>query len=65
MARQSNSDKLSTYRGHIDYSQRWRQNEGYDNLWQRMVNLYRGRQYRGQATGDRLLVNIAFQQLIH
>ena len=63
MARQSNSDKLSTYRGHIDYSQRWRQNEGYDNLWQRMVNLYRGRQYRGQATGDRLLVNIAFSTI--
>ena len=60
MARQSNQDKLKTYRQRIDYSRRYRQNEGYDNLWQRMINLYRGRQYRGQATGDRLLVNICF-----
>jgi len=28
-----------------------------------MVNLYRGRQYRGMATGDRLLVNIAFSTI--
>ena len=60
MARQSNADRLSTYRKRIDYSRRWRQNEGYDNLWQRMINLYRGRQYRGVAIGDRLLVNICF-----
>ena len=60
MARMSNTDKLSSYRKRIDYSRNWRQNEGYDNLWQRMVNLYRGRQYRGTATGDRLLVNICF-----
>lgn len=60
MARMSNTDKLSSYRKRIDYSRRWRQNEGYDNLWQRMINLYRGRQYRGVAIGDRLLVNICF-----
>jgi hypothetical protein len=63
MARKSNADKLALYRNHIDYAQRWRSNEGYDTLWQRMVNLYRGRQYRGAAMGDRLLVNICFSTI--
>jgi hypothetical protein len=63
MARQSNADRLSSYRKRIDYARNWRKNENYDNLWQRMINLYRGRQYRGQAVGDRLLVNIAFSTI--
>ena len=63
MARQSNADRLSSYRKRVDYARNWRKNENYDNLWQRMINLYRGRQYRGQAVGDRLLVNIAFSTI--
>lgn len=63
MARQSNADRLASYRKRVDYSRNWRKNENYDNLWQRMINLYRGRQYRGQAVGDRLLVNIAFSTI--
>jgi len=63
MARTSNSDKLSSYRQHIDSSRIWRRNQNYDNLWQRLINLYRGRHYRGQAAGDRLLVNIAFSTI--
>jgi len=63
MARESNANKLSTYRGHIDWSKRWRANENYDQLWQRLINLYRGRHYRGYANGDRLLVNISFSTI--
>ena len=63
MARQSNADKLSDYRKNLDYAKKWRQNENYDQLWQRLINLYRGRQYRGQAVGDRLLVNISFSTI--
>jgi hypothetical protein len=63
MARESNANKLSTYRKNIDYAKRWRSNENYDQLWQRLINLYRGRQYRGQAVGDRLLVNISFSTI--
>jgi len=63
MARQSNADKLSTYRKRVSASRKWRQNEQYDNLWQRMVNLYRGRHYRGNIPGDRLLVNICFSTI--
>ena len=63
MARISNSEKLSTYRGYIDYAKRWRTGENYDQLWQRLINLYRGKQYRGASTGDRLLVNISFSTI--
>ena len=63
MARESNANKLSNYRKNIDYAKTWRANENYDQLWQRLINLYRGRQYRGQAVGDRLLVNISFSTI--
>ena len=63
MARQSNADKLSVYRARIDSSRQYIKQNNYDQLWQRMINLYRGRQYRGQAVGDRLLVNIAFSTI--
>ena len=63
MARQSNADKLSNYRKHVDYAKQWRANENYDQLWQRLINLYRGRHYRGYTTGDRLLVNISFSTI--
>ena len=63
MARESNVNKLSNYRKNIDYAKTWRANENYDQLWQRLINLYRGRQYRGQAVGDRLLVNISFSTI--
>ena len=63
MARQSNSDKLSQYRGKVNLAQKKLQQEQYGNLWSRLINLYRGRQYRGIATGDRLLVNIAFSTI--
>ena len=63
MARESNANKLSTYRGHIDWSKRWRASENYDQMWQRLINLYRGRHYLGYATGDRLLVNISFSTI--
>lgn len=63
MARESNQNKLSTQRGRVEYAKKWRVNESYDNLWQRLINLYRGRQYRGMATGDRLLVNICFSTI--
>ena len=63
MARQSNSDKLSNYRGKVNLAQKKLQQEKYDQLWQRLINLYRGRHYRGMSVGDRLLVNVAFSTI--
>jgi hypothetical protein len=63
MARQSNVDKLSNYRTRISSSRDFVKQMNYDQLWQRLINLYRGKHYRGQAVGDRLLVNIAFSTI--
>jgi hypothetical protein len=60
MARVSNSDILNKYRSKIEQSERWRKQEQYDELWTRMVDLYRGKHYSSESEEDRLLVNIAF-----
>ena len=60
MARPSNSDILSKYRQHIAKSKRWRREEGYDDTWRRLIDMYRGRHYEFATDEDRLLVNIAF-----
>ena len=60
MARISNSDILNKYRSKIEQSERWRKQEQYDELWTRMVDLYRGKHYSSESEEDRLLVNIAF-----
>ena len=60
MARKPNSEILSNYRSQLDYSKRWREQENYDQLWSRLINLYRGKQYRQPLPYDRLLVNICF-----
>ena len=60
MARPSNSDTLSKYRQHIAKSKRWRREEGYDDTWRRLIDMYRGRHYEFATDEDRLLVNIAF-----
>lgn len=60
MARPSNSDILAKYKGHITKSKRWRREEGYDDCWRRLIDMYRGRHYEYATDEDRLLVNIAF-----
>ena len=60
MARTSNSDRLANYRKKLDTSKRWRKEEGFDQIWKRMSDLYRGRHYEYYSDSDRLLVNICF-----
>lgn len=60
MARKSNSERLATYRKRLETSKRWRKEEGYDQIWRRMSDLYRGRHYEYFSDADRLLVNICF-----
>lgn len=60
MARPSNSDILAKYKQHIQKSKRWRREEGYDDTWRRLIDMYRGRHYEYATDEDRLLVNIAF-----
>lgn len=60
MARLSNSELLARYRQHIAKSKRWRREEGYDDAWRRLIDMYRGRHYEFATDEDRLLVNVAF-----
>lgn len=60
MARISNRELITRYRSKIEQSKRWRREEGHDDLWSRMIDLYRGKHFRTASEEDRLLVNIAF-----
>jgi hypothetical protein len=60
MARKANSEILSRYRQQLDYSKKWLENDHYPELWTRLINLYRGKQYKGSLPQDRMLVNLAF-----
>ncbi len=60
MPRPANSDILARYRTKITYAKRWRRDEGYDDTWRRLIEVYRGRHYEYLTQEDRLIVNIAF-----
>lgn len=61
MARLSKNDALKRCRNRVQLSQRWREQEGYDSTWSRMIDLYRGRHFpRAMTNEDRIAVNIAF-----
>lgn len=60
MARQlSKRDLLRRYRIRVEMSRRWREKEGYDALWKRMIDMYRGRQFETNSKEDQIAVNIA------
>jgi hypothetical protein len=63
MARISNYDLLKRYRNKLEHSRRWRKEEKCDDLWQRMVDLYRGKHHRTDIREDQLLVNMAFSTI--
>ena len=60
MARTSNQELITRYRKKINQSRRWREEEKYDDLWRRMIDMYRGKHYVQSSDSDQLLVNIAF-----
>ena len=60
MARMSNTELVTKYRNKIEQSRRWRREEDYDDLWRRMIDMYRGKHYKMVSDEDRLLVNMAF-----
>ena len=61
MARKTRADQLTVINEKLDSSARWRDEMGYDSLWRRMVDLYRGKHWP-KTTGneDLIAVNIAF-----
>lgn len=53
-------DQLRFMREEIERSKKWRENERHDELWHRLIDLYKGKHYVGTTTADRLTVNLAF-----
>ena len=45
MARISRAEQLTVINEKLDSSARWRDEMGYDNLWRRMVELYRAKHW--------------------
>lgn len=60
MARRSNSELLKDYRQRLESSKRWRKEDGYDAVWRRLVDLYKGKQFNSYSEEDRVLVNMVF-----
>ena len=61
--RLSKADRLERYRKRVEWSKKWRQSEGYDAQWRRLVDLYRGKHFSDVDYEDRIAVNIAFSTL--
>jgi hypothetical protein len=53
------TDKLQFCRDEIDRSKKWR-SDNYDDLWHRMIEMYRGKQYAAADRNDRLVINLVF-----
>ena len=62
MAKKSKADKYTTAKERLELGKRWRYDEGYDDKWHRMIDLYRGKTYFDAHTdgADRISVNLAF-----
>lgn len=56
------NDLLARYRKRIDTAKRHRDKDGYDALWKRLVDLYRGKHFETNllSNEDRIAINIAF-----
>jgi len=67
MARETKSERYAKVHDRLRLAQRWRHDEGYDDKWRRLIDLYRGKTYWGDRDGwlstvksDRISVNLAF-----
>jgi len=62
MAR-SRAQALKLYKHELERTKRYREEQGYDQLWERMIDLYRGHPYSVATTEDQITVNIAFSTI--
>lgn len=56
----SKAELLARYRERVLMSRRWRKQEKYDDTWDRLRDLYSGKQFTQLSDQDRIAVNIAF-----
>ncbi len=60
MARKTRAEKHEIILRKLESSARWRDEMGYDSVWQRMIDLYRGKHWpRVTANEDLIAVNLA------
>lgn len=63
-ASKKKTEYLKRARSRIHGSQHWRKSEGYDALWVRLRDLYRGKHFTEAMDGsDRIAINIAFSTI--
>jgi hypothetical protein len=62
MARKTRADQHEVIKRRLDSSARWRDEMGYDGLWRRMTDLYRGKHWPRTTVNqeDLIAVNLAF-----
>lgn len=60
MARPSNTDRLKRLSQELNRSIKWRDDSRRDDLWKRMIDLYRGKHYKSLSKEDRMVINMAF-----
>jgi hypothetical protein len=62
MARKSRHEKLEGYVEKIDKCRRWREQEQYDEVWRRLIDLYKGKHWPATTStkSDLIAVNLAF-----
>ena len=70
MARETKAERFAKVKERIEKTHRWRVDEGYDQMWRRMSDMYRGKTYFGDRGGyagnvgyDRVSVNLAFSTI--
>jgi hypothetical protein len=63
MAKKTSADHLKHAKMRLEASKKWRKQDGYDGLWKRMNDLYRGKHFDDYKNEDQMLVNIAFSTI--
>ena len=64
MARVTKAEQFARTQARLELAERWREGEGYDAKWHRMIDLYRGKTYFNELTDDdRISVNLAFSTI--
>ena len=64
MARKTRKEKYELINERLIASTRWREEMGYDQLWRRMIDLYRGKHWPQTTSNEDLIaVNIAFSTI--
>lgn len=65
LSSQARKDLLARYRDRVDESIAWRTKDGYDALWKRLTDLYRGKHFphMNHSEEDRIAVNLVFSTI--